>query len=234
MIKHFDFKYNTKKPVDIHYLSKIKLHWKCANCGHTQMVSPFDLYKSKRLCIKCDTVKNKAKHLLKYINNPSLDTLEKVENSRVDSRMIVDWKCDKGHTYKMGIDERINNFYGCPKCRNDNWAYTKLKNEFQQRGKMVKELNDFSTNTDQFLERSLLVDNMLIKVIQLYKRKNRQRSIEKEYAIKNNYRYYEVIEEQMDIMQDIQKIFDCFRIPIENQDTQIKQLVEWFIRYGCI
>lgn len=231
-LKHFDYKNNSKKPIEIHYLSKAKLHWKCADCGNTQMVSPLDLYNNRRICINCDTVGNRYKDILKYVSNQ--DNTDKVSSCRVDSRMLVDWKCGDGHIYSMTIRDRISRFYGCPHCRYRSWAYTKIKKEFNKRDISVKEILDIPEQSQQALTQSILVGNTLICVVQLYSCRDKDTENIAKYAVEKGYTYYEVIEEPMGIIQDIQKIQETFRIPMSNQDIHLEQLVEWFIRYGEI
>lgn len=228
----FGSKYNGRDVSTVHFRTKAKMHWKCHKCGHTSMISPIEVYKNHRTCIICDTVQNRCPEILKDLDNQ--DDVEKIKNTRIDSRISLNWKCSRGHKYTMSLKDRVQHFYGCPTCRKNNWAYTKLKQELTKNNIFFEEL--WNTPDIGKVQASLVVNGLMISVVSNYNTLGTRDEIHKlqEFALSNGYRYIQVIETTDENVNDILKTYESFVIPMDYQDINIRQIVKWLIHYENI
>lgn len=231
--ENYDKNYNIKDVSEIHFRTKAKLHWKCSKCGHTSTISPNDVCKYGRICLYCDTVGNRYPELLNYLAYS--DSIDKIRNTRIDSVLKAKWKCENGHTYTMPIRERIQNFYGCPACREKEWAFTKLKRILRNKKIQFKIVKNIPKN-NQLTGCLVIGEKVFICVTQEYNKesnKDNTYSIQ-ELALKSGYKFYQVIETTDENITDIERVYEQFIIPMDYQEINIEQIVKWLIHYENI
>lgn len=86
--------------------------WKCPTCGHIWDEAVYKRARTKTSCPECALLKNANPELASQLVDQSL-----VETLRTGSRKIVQWHCEKGHTWWATVYNRSKpNGTGCPTC----------------------------------------------------------------------------------------------------------------------
>ena len=109
---------------NVTYGSSRMVWWKCVNMHEWKQSVYNRTYSNKRGCKECFALQKMKKYSIsnnypevaKEWDNDKNDISMTPQNTSYKCRDRVCWKCDKGHTYKMGIRVRIKKDM-CPVCK---------------------------------------------------------------------------------------------------------------------
>lgn len=116
LLTEWDYEKNTVSPTNITDIDPKERYWKCQK-GHSWKTTIKERLNNDSGCPVC----------IKIDNNPVWTELQKewdyeknsilpTEITDIDTLEIY-WKCQKGHSWKTTIEERLNNDLGCPICK---------------------------------------------------------------------------------------------------------------------